>query len=189
VSTKQLSIEEKLCRLADANFGRDLGSRIKKLLEEVGELAEAIQNEDRKEIEAEAADCSFVLMDIVHIAGGSLSAAQAKKWGILMERQRDGALHKAARSSSQEAINESVQPDCSAAGSLKVPDTDYRPWPVCPYCGWMFRNASMHHAAQSGIGNCTRCQRAFSYRRDTTILYSTWKLPNNQPKKHDDRQH
>lgn len=91
------SMEAMLCKLADENFKRDLGSRLKKLTEEIGELSEAIVNRDNSATCMEAADCAFVLMDIAHLCGGSLSAAQRQKWEILMQRKRDGMLHKAAR--------------------------------------------------------------------------------------------
>ena len=66
--------EKKLCAHLDDNFERDLASRLKKLLAEIMELDKAIVNHDREQIAMEAAECSFVLMDISHIAALSLIA-------------------------------------------------------------------------------------------------------------------
>jgi phosphoribosyl-ATP pyrophosphohydrolase len=92
-----MTLEKKLCGLANRNFKRDLARRLKKCGEEFSELAEAIVNGDRDSILEESADVSFILMDICQLAGGSLTKAQRAKWKILMERKKNGVLHKSDR--------------------------------------------------------------------------------------------
>jgi NTP pyrophosphatase (non-canonical NTP hydrolase) len=92
-----LVLEAQIHDLADRHFKRDLASRLKKLGEEIGELAEAIVRKDKASILEEAADCNNVLTDIAHVAGGSLVEAQRKKFAVLLSRERIGLIHKEDR--------------------------------------------------------------------------------------------
>jgi NTP pyrophosphatase (non-canonical NTP hydrolase) len=88
-------IEEEIIEFADGHWRRDLASRVKKLCEEVGELAEAIANGDHHEAKMEAADCGIVLTDIAHLLGSqSLSVLMTVKLEVVKNRVRQGRFIK-----------------------------------------------------------------------------------------------
>lgn len=90
-------LELEIAQFADKHLRRDLASRLKKLGEEYGELAEAIANGDRVGSRLEAADCGIVLTDIAHLLGASLQDLMAYKFQIVQERVRNGRLPKGER--------------------------------------------------------------------------------------------
>lgn len=72
--------ETRVLRLAmKRKYKTDLPSRLKKLGEEYGELAEAIANNDPKAIAQEAADIQIVLSHIGIVCGFSLAQASTDK--------------------------------------------------------------------------------------------------------------
>lgn len=97
MSVRRSTMEVWLCELANKNFKRDMPSRLKKLGEEFAELAEAIARGESDHTLEECADCSFVLMDIAQLAGGSLTEAQHAKRAVILARVRDDVLHKEDR--------------------------------------------------------------------------------------------
>jgi NTP pyrophosphatase (non-canonical NTP hydrolase) len=88
-------LERDIAEFADANLKRDLPSRLKKLGEEFGELAEAIAAGRWNEARLEAADMGIVLTDITHLLpwrgqqpanSDSLSVLMDHKFNIIMKR-------------------------------------------------------------------------------------------------------
>jgi NTP pyrophosphatase (non-canonical NTP hydrolase) len=51
------------------------------LMEEVGELAEALREPDKHDLEGEFADCVAWLASLANVAGVDLTAAVARKYG------------------------------------------------------------------------------------------------------------
>jgi NTP pyrophosphatase (non-canonical NTP hydrolase) len=90
-------LAQQIVDFADANFKRDLPSRLKKLGEEFGELAEAIAKGDQVSARLEVADCAIVLTDIAHLLKSDLDYLMQHKWSVVMERARNGTLPKGER--------------------------------------------------------------------------------------------
>lgn len=79
-ATALTPLELRILRLAmKRGYQTDLASRLKKLGEEIGELAEAIANGDKVGIRKESADCGIVLSHIGIIDGFSLHLAMVEK--------------------------------------------------------------------------------------------------------------
>ena len=92
-----LLLEDKVSGFCNERYPRDLPSRLRKLGEEFGELAEAIARGRKKEIVEEAGDCGFVLIDICKLMGSSLSAAiDTKLWLKKALEEREGGNHEAS---------------------------------------------------------------------------------------------
>lgn len=91
------SLEMKIFNFCHARYPRDLPSRLRKLGEEFGELAEAIARGRRKEIIEEAGDCAIVLTDICALLDASLVAAMdTKLWLKKSLEEREGGNHDAS---------------------------------------------------------------------------------------------
>ena len=90
-------LAQEIVDFADANFKRDLPSRLKKLGQEYSELAEAIAKGDQVAARLEAADCAIVLTDIAHLLNSDLDFLMEHKWAVVMERAHNGTLHKGER--------------------------------------------------------------------------------------------
>lgn len=85
------TLELKIFDFCNQRYPRDLPSRLRKLGEEFGELAEAIARGRKKEIIEEAGDCAFVLADICALQDASLSAAMdTKLWLKKALEEREG---------------------------------------------------------------------------------------------------
>jgi len=81
------SLEQKAKAYADARWpDRDMAWLIRKLGEEFGELAEAVSRRDETSIRIEAADATFILMDMLALKGDSLTQWVTIKVGILEAR-------------------------------------------------------------------------------------------------------
>jgi len=100
-----VTLEQEIKQWADSRWPtRTLASRLRKLGEEVGELAEAVcqaeatrmaehggfhlvSNTLRREAAREAADCAIVLSDICSMLGYPLSAVMREKFAEVQQRK------------------------------------------------------------------------------------------------------
>lgn len=93
MNAKLTPIEADIHAFANARWPvRTLASRLRKLGEEVGELAEAVvqlhvgKSGTVDEIVAEAADCRIVLADLCALIGRSLDEETVKKLAVMKRR-------------------------------------------------------------------------------------------------------
>ena len=85
------NLETKILDFCNERYPRDLPSRLRKMGEEFGELAEAIARGRRKEIIEEAGDCGIILTDICALLNASLVAAMdTKLWLKKAIEEREG---------------------------------------------------------------------------------------------------
>lgn len=121
-----VTLEQDIKQWADSRWPtRTLASRLRKLGEEVGELAEAVVTLEgysgpsefdmgrlREATALEAADCAIILSDICSMLGYSLSAVMREKFAEVQARPHAGELK----------------------GGVTIPPVETK---TCPYCGVM----------------------------------------------------
>ena len=86
-------LEKEAVELFGESFPRDVPSRVKKLLEEVGELCEAIITVPyTTQVDMEVADVALLLVDILHLSGNTegLQVVMGMKLDIIRKRMRTG---------------------------------------------------------------------------------------------------
>jgi NTP pyrophosphatase (non-canonical NTP hydrolase) len=153
-----VTLEQDIKQWADSRWPtRTLASRLRKLGEEVGELAEAVcqaevtrmaeeggchlvSNTLRREAAREAADCAIVLSDICSLLGYSLSAVMREKFAEVQQRPHGGEL-KGDPPTCPDCLGEIVQ-DVNGIGHCTCGN---KPWYRVGHMGSSVRVHALHN--------------------------------------------